>query len=138
MACEKKVRAGHALPEIRGVTIMAAYKITVKRTDLAKCKGILKFFVDGTVKQETTCWEDPAKLIAAKTYTGCSTTIMAKKQYESVYLPDEQTGKKGIFIHPGSNPGDSDGCIVCARAVVHYIYITVNPHDGKNVTVEVS
>lgn len=116
---------------------MSEYKITVVRNDVSVCNGTLKFFIDGNLDQETECWENPENLIPAKTYTGCSTTIMADKGYESVFLPNEQTGKVGIFIHRGGNPGDSDGCIVCSSSVVSRIYSVV-PHNSHNVTVEVS
>ena len=116
---------------------MPIYSINVDRTNLSVCEGNLTFSVDGAVKFTTPCWEDPGNLISAKTYTGCSTTIMDTKGFESVYLPDSQTGKTGIFIHKGSNPGDSDGCIVCAAARVKEIYDTV-PHNKGNITVKVA
>lgn len=85
---------------------------------------------------EVDCWEAPDNLIPAKTYTGCSTTLMATKQFKSVYLPDDQTGKTGIFIHQGSSPSDSDGCIVASKLRVEEIYDTV-PRDAANMTVVV-
>ncbi len=116
---------------------MPTYEIVVERVDTSKCEGTLIFLIDGSKKRETTCWENPGNLIDAKHYTECSTTIMASKGYKSVYLPDSQTGKTGIFIHQGSKPEHSDGCIVCDKDVVQYIYNTV-PRDARNITVKVS
>src|SRR5688572_30319203 len=90
--------------------LMATYEISVLR--VTDDSGKLTFTVDGTDQFTTDCWWDPDNAIPAKTYTDCSTTLMASKGYKSVYLPDEQTGKKGIFVHPGTKPEHSDGCIV--------------------------
>jgi len=76
-------------------------------------------------------------MIPAQQYTGCSTTVMATKQFKPVYLPDQQTGKKGIFIHQGSKPEHSDGCIVIAQDKIKTIFDTV-PRDKQNVLVSVS
>ena len=61
---------------------------------------------------------------------------MATKGYKAVYLPDEQTGKTGIFIHQGAGPQHSDGCIVCARSKVENTYTTA-PRNGRSITVVV-
>ena len=50
----------------------------------------------------------------------------------------ELFGKIGIFIHPGSAPAHSDGCIVCAGDKVELMYNTINPKDGRNVEVRVT
>lgn len=121
---------------MKGV-VVADYRITVRRTNTKVCEGVLEFFVDGMSRFSTPCWEDPGNLIEAKTYTGCSTTTMFTKGFKSVYLPDEQTGKKGIFIHQGSKPSHSDGCIVCAAGRVAEIFDEV-PRNGRNITVVVS
>jgi hypothetical protein len=113
---------------------MASYKIVVHRW--TSDSGRLSFYVDDELKFATSCWWAADNRIDAKTYTGCSTTLMAKKGYKSVYLPDEQTGKKGIFIHQGAGPQHSDGCIVCAKKKVEQIYNTV-PRNGQNLTVVV-
>ncbi len=111
------------------------YRIDVVR--ITSDQGQLTFKTLGKVVFTTDCWWDPAVRIPAKTYFGCSTTIMASKKFRSVYLPDEQTGHKGIFIHPGANPKHSDGCIVIAGSKVNKIYETV-PTNGRNVTVVVT
>ena len=112
---------------------MADYRIVVSRW--TSDSGRLSFYVDGARKFVTLCWWAANNRIDAKTYTGCSATLMATKRYKAVYLPDEQTGKKGIFIHPGVRPKDSQGCIVCVGSRVAEIYRTVP--RGPNITVVV-
>ena len=114
---------------------MAKYEITVKRT--GSSKGILTFTVDNQKQFSTPCWEDPGKLVDAKTYRGCSVTTMLKKGRPAVYLPDAQTGRKGIFIHMGTDPSWSDGCIVCSAEKIAVICAAV-PRNGHNITVTVS
>lgn len=116
---------------------MSSYRIEIERIDRSVCDGDLRFFVDDQQRFATPCWEDAEKLIPAKTYTGCSTTTMASKGHKAVFLPDEQTGRRGIFIHPGSRPADSEGCIVADRQRVEEIYNTV-PRDQRNIVVIVS
>ncbi|RZO57407.1 MAG: hypothetical protein EVA89_21980 [Sandaracinaceae bacterium] len=116
---------------------MTEYRIEARREDRSVARGTLRFLVDGAERFSTTFWEDPGKLIPAKTYTGCSTTTMVSKGHEAVFLPDGQTGRVGIFIHPGSEPAHSEGCLVAATDRVREIYRTV-PRDARNVTVVVS
>jgi hypothetical protein len=113
---------------------MADYKIVVHRW--TSDTGRLSFYVDDQRRFITPCWWAADNPIHAKTYTECSTTLMATKGYKAVYLPDEQTGKVGIFIHQGAGPRHSDGCIVCAASKVASIYDTV-PRNGRNITVVV-
>ncbi len=116
----------------------APFEIHVIRT--GSDSGTLAFFVreGGKLKKkfQTKCWWDPKNVIPAKTYTGCSTTIMKMKRHKAVYLPDEQTGKKGIFIHPGSSPHDSAGCIVIGKKCIETIFRIV-PKNKRNITVKV-
>ena len=114
---------------------MADYVITVVRR--TKDSGKLHFYVDGTEQFATDRWWEADNPIPGKHYTGCSTTLMATRGYKSVYLPDAQTGRKGIFIHQGTGPGNSTGCIVCAKSKVETIYDTV-PRNGWNILVIVS
>lgn len=100
-------------PSILNV-LLELYRIDVQR--VTKDQGKLTFKTLGKEVFTTDCWWDPAVRIPAKTYFGCSTTIMASKKMRSVYLPDEQTGRTGIFIHPGSGPKHPDGCIVSSPA----------------------
>lgn len=111
-----------------------SYRIEVRRQTADS--GKLTFFIDGTKKLETQCWWRAKDPIPAKTYTGCSTTIMEEKRLKAVFLPNDQTGRVGIFIHAGSKPEHSEGCIVCSREVVEKIFDIV-PNDKKQMTVEV-
>lgn len=113
---------------------MSSYSIKVQRSGASN--GTLTFSVDNRVVFTTPCWEDADKRIPAKTYTGCSATLMASKGYQAVYLPDDQTGRRGIFVHQGTSPNWSEGCIVCAPDKMRKIYETV-PHNCHNVTVTV-
>ncbi len=54
---------------------------------------------------------------------------------EGIYLPNEQTGKKGIFIHYGKNPSWSDGCIVVVEPEMLKIYNAITLKNGQNVEV---
>jgi hypothetical protein len=114
---------------------MTAYLVEVRRR--TKDSGTLTFKVDGTTKFTTKCWENAGKRIPAKTYRGCSSTHMHSRGWRSVYLPDPQTGRRGIFIHGGTKPSHSEGCIVCQSGKVQEIFDTINPTNGKNVTVVV-
>ena len=115
---------------------MAYYKLTITRTSLYTTTGIIIFWINGEVRKSTTCWENPSNLIEAKKYTGCSATIMREKQFKSVYIPDSQTGKVGIFVHQGTKPGHSDGCIVCSLEFISFVYDNV-PKNQSNITIEV-
>ena len=118
--------------------LMPNYDIVINRTEAGTTKGILRFIIDGVEQFSTDCWEDPGNLIPNKDYHSCSATIMASKGYKSIFLPDDQTGKKGIFIHQGGSPTDSDGCIVCAKSRVEQIYDAITPKDGRNVAVRIT
>jgi hypothetical protein len=117
---------------------MAAYSINVRR---GKKNGTLTY--SGGAIVSTTCWWDPVKKIPAGTYTGCSATTMAKKKNssgqprEAIFLPNVP-GFKGIFIHMGTGPGWSDGCVVIVETEILRIYNDILPKNGKNVTVIIS
>jgi hypothetical protein len=117
---------------------MPNYDIIIDRIELETTKGTLRFIIDGDEQFSTDCWENPGNLIPNKDYHSCSATIMVSKGYKSVFLPDNQTGKKGIFIHQGGSPDDSDGCIVCAKDRVEEMYDAITPKDGQNVNVRVT
>ena len=85
--------------------------------------------------KDVKCHWEKGKRIPAGTYPKCSTTIMATKNHKSVFIPDVP-GFTGIFIHPGSGPQDSDGCIVADKVHVEKIYSKI-PRDQKNITVKV-
>jgi len=84
---------------------------------------------------DAACFWKKDKRIPASSYPGCSTTMMASKGYKAVYIPDVQ-GFEGIFIHQGSGPNASDGCVVTAKDNVEKIWNTI-PRDQKNITVKI-
>jgi hypothetical protein len=84
---------------------------------------------------DVVCYWKKEKRIPANTYLGCSTTIMASKGYKAVFIPDVP-GFEGIFIHQGSGPNASDGCIVTAKETVEKIWNAI-PRDQKNIDVKV-
>ena len=118
---------------------MSKYEIYVWRK---KTEGTPRFWGPGSYL-ETTCWWKLDNEIPAKTYTDCSATTMRKKlnslglPREAIYIPDEQTGKNGIFIHYGKNASWSDGCIVIVEKEMLKIYKAIKEKNGKNVTVVV-
>ena len=81
------------------------------------------------------CYWKKEKRIPANSYAGCSTTIMATKGYKAVFIADVP-GFEGIFIHQGSGPNASDGCIVTAKESVEKIWNAI-PRDQKNITVKI-
>lgn len=114
------------------------YTIKVLR---GKTKGTLTY-ESGTTKVETTCWWQLDNAIPAKTYHGCSATKMANKKNskgekrEGIYIPDTP-GHSGIFIHMGTSPSWSDGCIVIVEAELLKIWNSISPKDAANVIVVV-
>ncbi len=117
---------------------MTTYEITVAR---GKSHGLLTY--KGRITVSSRCWWDAGKKIPAATYTGCSATTMAKKlnsagkPREAIFIPNVR-GFKGIFIHMGTGPNWSDGCIVIAESDVKRIYGDILEKNGKNVTVVVA
>jgi hypothetical protein len=61
----------------------------------------------------------------------------AKKPREAVFIPNV-AGFKGIFIHMGTGPNWSDGCVVIKEPEIKKIYNDIAPKNGKNVTVVIS
>jgi hypothetical protein len=117
------------------------YSIEVKR-DLKKGTGTV-IYKSSAVSVNTKCWFELTNPIAAKTYTGCSATLMLTKKNsygtsrEGIYLPDKQTNRRGIFIHMGNNAAWSDGCIVIKEQEIQKIWNSIHPKDASNVTVTV-
>lgn len=114
------------------VAVGQKYEIVAQR-EKNKSGGMLSFKVDGKESFSVRFYE--RKPIPAGTYSGCSTTIMATKKAKSVFIPGVK-GRKGIFVHPGTKPEHSDGCLVIPSKKMDLIYKTV-PRDKKNVTVVV-
>ena len=113
------------------------YTITVDR---GQDEGTLNY-ENGTVSVSTTCWWTHIEKVPAKTYHGCSATKMAHKKNsqgqprEGIYLPG--AGNGGIFIHMGTGPAWSDGCIVIHEDELLKIWNSITPKDAGNVVVEV-
>lgn len=106
-------------------------KIIVRRKGLMSGEGTLSYLKDRETIFETACWEDATNLIPAKEYTGCSKTTMVEKQKEAIFLPDDQTGKKGIFIHEGRNQLWSDGCICIVHEMMNELIASVSSEKGS-------
>ncbi len=120
-----------------------AYKIKIVRD---KTEGRLKFS-HGNVTVDTTCWWDPKKVIDAGTYTGYATRMASKTdgfdggKREAIWF-GKHVGLNGrtsndIFIHKGTGPSWSDGCIVADGGEVLKIWQAITPKEQPNVTIEV-
>jgi hypothetical protein len=82
------------------------------------------------------CWFEPNNKIEAKLYTDCSLTTMYRKGRAGIYIPNEQTGKNGIFIHYGESAHWSEGCIVTGHEMMTALYAI--KRDSMNVSVMVT
>lgn len=115
------------------------YAITVSRPKDSPDTGTLEF-KDGGVTISTICWWAANNRIDPGVYTRCSKTVMFKLKHRGIYLPDAKskvTGNKEIFIHSGSDPADSLGCIAVKAADFTTLYNHIQPADGFNITVTV-
>lgn len=79
------------------------------------------------------CYYDPTNVIADGVYTKCSLTKMASKKRDGIYIPDEQTGKIGIFLHFGRDASWSEGCIVTPEADL--IFDKIGQRNAENITI---
>ncbi len=116
---------------------------------LRKNKSGILTFVNGTINISETCWWDPEVVIDAGTYTGYATRMANKTdgtdggKREAIWLGKDVpynsgTGKSnGIFIHKGTDPSWSDGCIVLAAAKVYQVWSSIHPKEKGNITVTV-
>jgi hypothetical protein len=117
---------------------MSDYRIYVKRE--GKDTGTL--YYRGTIDISATCWWDPNVKIPSGTYTQCSATTMHKKKNssgdprEGIYIPNV-LGHSQIFVHMGTSPLWSDGCIVIPEEKMLEIYNDIHPKDGRNVTITI-
>ena len=118
-----------------------SYLIEVER-DTATGSGRLNYR-HSNISVDTTCWFQLKNPIPEKRYTGCSATHMQTKKNsqggrrEGIYIPDEQTGREGIFIHMGTDCSWSEGCIVIEEIEVLKIWNSIESKDAANVTVVV-
>jgi hypothetical protein len=122
-----------------------AYEIKVRR---GRGKGRLTFAA-GDVKVDTDCWWDPAVRITPGTYTGYATRMATKGDgsdggnREAIWLGQDvpyehgTRSSDGIFIHKGTSPSWSDGCIVAAEDQVVKIWLAINPKEQPIVSIEV-
>jgi hypothetical protein len=121
------------------------YEIRVTR---GPRKGRL-IFASGDVAVDTDCWWDPDVRISPGTYTGYATRMATKNdgsdggKREAIWLgKDVPYGNgtrtsDGIFIHKGTSPSWSDGCIVIAEDQVVKMWLSINPKERPIVAVEV-
>ncbi|MGH0037420.1 MAG: hypothetical protein ACQGVK_20525 [Myxococcota bacterium] len=108
------------------------YEIIVERTG----RDTGKLWMIDEERYETVCWWDPDHVIPAEKYHDCSATMMHTKQREGIFIPDVK-GYSGIFLHKGTGPSWSDGCIVAPEEVFMKIWNTIEPKNGHNVIVDV-
>jgi hypothetical protein len=106
-------------------------------------------FSNGSIDISETCWWDPEVVIDAGTYTGYATRMANKTdgtdggKREGIWLGrgvpynSGQGKSNGIFIHKGTNPSWSDGCIVMAAAKVYQMWTSIQPKEQPNITVTV-
>ena len=100
-------------------------------------------YTGGSKTVSTTCWWDKNKKIPAGTYYNCSATTMATKTNssgkprEAIYIPNI-TGYSQIFIHMGTGPSWSDGCIVIPESDILSIWQDITQKNGHNITVTIS
>ena len=112
-------------------------------------------FSHGTIQVNTECWWDPNVVIDSGTYTGFATRMDNKwdgrktslgkaTKREAIWFGTAKTPYNrrvgfsgGIFIHKGTNPGWSDGCVVCHGNEVLRIWDVIVPKDQGNVQINV-
>jgi hypothetical protein len=112
-------------------------------------KGRLTF-TSGSVAVDTTCWWKRDNKVDAGTYTGYATRMASKTdgkdggKREAIWLgrnvPMNRATHKSndIFIHKGTSPSWSDGCIVCAESELVKIWSTIDPKERANVTITIT
>lgn len=120
-----------------------SFEIRVKRDGK---KGTLSFS-NGGVGVTTPCWWDPAVVVDPGTYTGYATRMANKKDgwdkgnRQAIWLGkmvpvnNGSRNASGIFIHKGTSPAWSDGCIVIQEAELRKIWTVIEPKEKPNVTV---
>ena len=132
------LRHRSSLPEPASVLPSKTYIVNIARPVGADIEEGTIEFKDGGVTISATCWWDKANRIDAGTYMRCSKTHMATVGIEAIYLPDavsKVTGAKEIFIHRGSSPDNSNGCIAVEVSAFATLWQHIKPLNGQNVTV---
>ncbi|MCK0149609.1 hypothetical protein MWU54_06220 [Marivita sp. S6314] len=104
-------------------------------------------FKSGTVNISETCWWDQDVVIDAGTYTGYATRMANKDdgtdggKREGIWLgkgvPYNGDGStaNGFFIHKGTGPSWSDGCIVLSGSKVYEMWSEITPKETGNISV---
>jgi hypothetical protein len=110
--------------------------------------GILTF-KNGTVNISETCWWDPKVVVDAGSYIGYATRMANKNdgtdggKREAIWLGknvpyNSNAGTAdGFFIHKGTGPSWSDGCIVMAGSKVYQMWSSIHPKEKGNITVTI-
>ncbi len=99
------------------------------------------FYNHDDILVSTTCWFERENPIQEKEYICCSATVMGTNRNsmgqprEAIFLPNNQTNRAGIFIHMGTSPAWSEGCIVIEEEEILRIWNTIHPKNAGNVTV---
>lgn len=115
------------------------YSILISRQAAPAEEGLLEF-ADGGLKITAKCWWDKNNRIDADVYLNCSKTYMATSLLEGIYLPDAKskvTGLHEIFLHRGSSPDNSLGCIAVNESDFNTLWNHISPLNGRNVTVTI-
>ena len=109
-------------------------------------KGRLTF-ASGAASVDADCWWDPNVRVDAGTYTGYATRMATKKdgfdggKREAIWLGyavpvnGGSSRMDGIFIHKGTGPAWSDGCIVIQSAQAQALWTAITPKNQANVTI---
>jgi hypothetical protein len=130
---------------------MAGYNIYIDR--VGEDWGWL--YYEGGITLRTQCWYAADVRIPPGTYEGCAKTYL-----DRAYTIDKKTGKKSllagtdwqgifipqpsgngyvneIFIHKGTGPGDSRGCIIVRHNDLMAIWNDITPREKPIVTVTI-
>ncbi|MDX1606731.1 MAG: hypothetical protein R3202_11100 [Candidatus Competibacterales bacterium] len=122
------------------------YTINVERS---ADKGRLTF-KHGSVAVDTTCWWDKDVKVDPGEYTSYATRMATKTdghdggKREAIWLgpsvPVNNNARKakGIFIHKGTGPSWSDGCIIIVESELIKIWQAITPKEQANVKVIVT
>ena len=115
---------------------MTQYTIDI---ELGRTDGTLAF-EHGNINVSTRCWWNLSKPKLKEGSYGGIKTNMASSGYRAIWLPDAvgSKGKHDIFIHSGSGPSDSQGCIVIRQPELARIWLTIQPPNIKNISVRVT
>lgn len=113
-----------------------SYLIKVKRTDLMSGNGTISLFHQNKEVFNSHCFEHAGARIPARTYVNCSKTTMSERGWPAIYIPDDQTNRKGIFIHKGDSQSWSEGCICVPVSEIDNL-LNLLPSKVGAITVEV-